>query len=217
MLGVTVYAVEQPQTGFIHYLLFLVLPLSGLTGSAVGLATRAWRGFAFPALGYGGGAVAGVLLASLALAPSLITRVVHGNEYLAQAYFDGTYTSSVIPPKEVVDALQGIVHPGESLAVWGWMPQYLVVTRAIMGTRDSISQFQIEKGPERTYYRDRYLRDMKQNAPEYFLDAVAPVSFAFNDRATRGLESFPELYALINNSYHLVTEVDGIRLFKRND
>ena len=159
---------------------------------------------------------AGSLFAIVSVAPSLVVRVAQGNEYQNRAYFDGSYRSSIIPPPEVSDALRLWVSPGDWMAIWGWMPQYLVVTHAIMGTRDSITQFQIENGPARVYYRGRYARDMRDNEPEYFLDAVAPVSFAFTERSTQGLESFPELSQLVHGSYRLVTEVDGIRLFKKN-
>ncbi len=102
------------------------------------------------------------------------------------------------------------------MAVWGWMPQYYVATGAIMGTRDAITQFQIEGNPLMAYYRARYLADMRQNAPEYFLDAVAPSSFAFNDKTLEGVSTFPELESLVDTSYHLVTDIDGVRLYRRN-
>ena len=45
MLAVAIYATEQPQRDFLHYLLFIVFPLSGIAGSMTGIALRAWRGF----------------------------------------------------------------------------------------------------------------------------------------------------------------------------
>ncbi len=211
-LAVGVYAAEQPQRGFLHYLLFLVLPLSGLAGSMSGLALRSWQGSKL--VGSRSVTVAlGSLIAVVALAPPILIRLTEGNVF--QKYVYGETQTSMIP-SEVSRAIRKSVRPGDRMAVWGWMPQYFVITHAIMGTRDSIGQFQIENGPARPYYRERYLSDMQRNRPLYFIDAVSPISFAFTDRATQGLESFPELNQFVHRAYHLVIEVDGIRLFERN-
>ena len=216
MIATAIYAIELPHTRFVHYVLLLVFPLCGLVGSIAGLTLlsfrrrdhgRALRGSMF--------AIASVLTACMLL-PPLYVQIKTGNEYQGEAYVQGTYTSSTAPPTKVYSSLRVYVRPGERMAIWGWAPQYYVATGTIMGTRDAICQFQIEPRSLISYYRSRYLSDMNENVPEYFLDAVSPISFAFTDRSSQGFETFPELRRLISRSYHLVSEVDGLRLYERN-
>jgi hypothetical protein len=118
-------------------------------------------------------------------------------------------------PDQVTAMLLRHVKPGDRMAIWGWMPRYFVETGALLGTRDSLSQFQIETRVFQSYYRERYLADMLANRPEFFLDAVAPGSFRYKDRATQGHETFPALSALLDRDYKLVDEVAGVRLYQR--
>ncbi len=101
------------------------------------------------------------------------------------------------------------------MAIWGWMPRYFVSTKAILGTRDSISQFQIEPRPFRDYYRRRYMKDIEANHPKFFLDAVGGRSdFKFHDRRTEGHETFPDLANFIDAHYELVAEILQARLYQ---
>jgi hypothetical protein len=49
------------------------------------------------------------------------------------------------------------------------------------------------------------------------VDAVAPGSFIFNNRASFGYETFPALAEHINAHYSMAGEIDGIRIFLRKD
>ena len=96
MLAVGVYAAEQPQRGFLHYLLFLVFPLSGLAGSMAGLALLLWRSSKL--VGTRSVTVAlGSLIAVAALAPPVLIRLAEGNVF--QKYFYGETGTSMIPPE----------------------------------------------------------------------------------------------------------------------
>jgi hypothetical protein len=209
MTAIAVYAVEAPQRIFPHYLQLLVFPVAGLTGSLLGVAVRSLQRFKFTR-SHAAQLALGTLVVAFAVAPAIVVSLRQGNAYV------GAVPSSNGPPWDIYRALRATVRPGERVAIWGWMPQYLVAADADMGTRDSITQFQISTRRLAGYYRARYLADMRENSPKYFLDTVAPSSFAFTDRATQGLESFPELDDLVTASYTLVFDIDGVRLYRRN-
>ncbi len=65
------------------------------------------------------------------------------------------------------------------------------------------------------YYRDRYLRDVERNRPDFVLDAVGPQAFAYHDVGTEGIAGFPELAAFVASDYRLAYRTDSIRLYRR--
>ncbi len=107
----------------------------------------------------------------------------------------------VAAPLDQLTPVTVAIPPAQRAAMWDWMPQYLVYTGAIMGTRDSISQFQIDQRPFRTEYRDRYLRDFLPNRPQFLIEAVGPREFA--------------LQSVVRKTCRPVFDIDGVRLFER--
>ena len=71
--------------------------------------------------------------------------------------------------------------------------------------------------PLRAYYRARYLRDMRANRPELFLEEIGPHNPPFTDGEKSGIVCFPELAQLIADRYRLEMKIDGARLFIRKD
>jgi hypothetical protein len=208
LLAVSIYAIEAPQTAFPHYLLFLIVPvlvLDGIAGGAfIALMARAPRKrFVLRALL--------VALAIGALAPALAGSLTSPTSFPRDYY-------AVRPPSDPdVPALRALIKPGQTVAMWGWSPQYLVYTDARLGTRDAISQFQIEGRSFQPYYRARYLGDFGRIRPDFVLEAVGPRQFAYHDRASEGLDNFPALAAEIRRSYTLVFGSAEVRLFERRD
>ena len=205
MAAIAVYAIEVPQTPFVHYLLFLVIPVAGIVGTLFGsFAAAMRRAGARVALG-----ISAFVVACASAAP-LAAGALADNVYL-----DHPLTRVQAPTDPEVDKLRQYVRPGDRAAMWGWMPRYLVDTDAVMGTRDSISQFQIEKRAFRGYYRARYLGDFARNKPAFLIEAVGPAMFAFHDRTTQGVASFPALQSMLDASYTVVYDDANVRLFKR--
>jgi hypothetical protein len=105
---------------------------------------------------------------------------------------------------------------GARVAIWGWAPNMWVDSGTLMGTRDLLCQHQIDPGPYREYFRERYLADFVAIKPAGFLDAVTPDSFGYQDQAKQGFESFPELAAVVRRDYVLVATIGkGFRIFVR--
>ena len=132
------------------------------------------------------------------------------------------------PRSKVSEAILAHASPGEALGLWGWMYQFHAETGLWKATSDqaleylwnvktegvSVSSW-MELVPD--YFEDLYLADLKRSNPPVFVDAVAPGSFIFNNRATFGYETFPALAEHINTHYSLAGEIDGIRIFLRKD
>jgi hypothetical protein len=97
------------------------------------------------------------------------------------------------------------------------MPIFWAETGLIQATRDGNDARQIEPHAEREYYRARFLRDMVRSRPPVFVDAVGPGNFAYEDRARDGHETFPELRDYLAHDYHFVRDVEGSRVYVRND
>ncbi len=201
-----IYAIEAPQTPFVHYLLFLIVPVTGFVGALLGAFLAMGRDARMPRW----------LLPAVVLVAALAAIVPLARGSLANNPFLDHPVLAVQPPLDpAARRLQAAIEPGKRVAMWGWMPQYLVDTGAVMGTRDAISQFQIEPRSFRDYYRARYLDDFLRNEPDFVIEAIGPADFAYHDRATQGIASFPELRNVVDASYSVVFDTDGVRLYAR--
>lgn len=204
MTCIAVYAIEVPQTPFVHYLLWLVLPIAGLVAGS--LAALRERLVGSP----GAWAALTACVAFAFLLPAVDSPFRH-------PLFTGPVSlrvDAVVDP--VVPALRRFIAPGASVAMWGWMPQYPVYTGAVMGTRDSISQFQIEGRPLQAYYRARYIGDLVKKQPDFLLEAIGPSAFAYHDPAGQGIASFPELRDFVASHYRLAFQTDSLHLYQRD-
>jgi hypothetical protein len=91
------------------------------------------------------------------------------------------------------------------MLVWGWMPQWYVWSGLMPATRDILVYGQIWPTPARPYFRDRMMADLRDNPPDYIIDAVAPGSFGFIDPEKDGLATFPELAVFAAKDYVLLS------------
>ncbi len=207
LVPVSIYSIEVSQTPFEHYLFLVLWPLCAASSFAFGALltemnsdqrlqqARIWI------------LLQGVLVAC---GPSIALNLTQPNPYLGRLAQNLAHAPD--PPTAM---LLRHVKAGERMAVWGWMPRYFVETQALLGTRDAVTQFQIDPRVFQTYYRRRYLADMRANRPKFFVDAVAPGSYRYKDRATEGHESFPALGSYVRADYTLIDEAKGVRLYQR--
>jgi hypothetical protein len=129
------------------------------------------------------------------------------------------------------NAIRNLGLSGQSLAVWGWMNELFIETGMWSATSDNVLGFSwvrtarpgdkdilpnyLDAAPQ--YFKNLYIADLAKNRPPVFVDAVSPPGFFYVDRLLYGYETFPPLAAFINNNYHIVTEVEGVRIYIRND
>jgi hypothetical protein len=117
-------------------------------------------------------------------------------------------------PREMLSAIHDQVAPGESLAVWGWMPRYYVLTGLAQATREAHVERLIRMTPYIHDYRHRFLQDLKRSQPMAFLDAIGPGNYYYQF-SNLSHEVWPELADYIAAHYTLSATLDGARLYLR--
>jgi hypothetical protein len=233
LFPIAVYTALAPGRPFAHYFLFILFPVVGWafavcsaaiasqaqateeTDSATQLDSASSKPLSF--------ALAAWLTVGLCLQ---ISEHFFSPQLLPVRGFVGEFLKT--PRSKVSEAILAHASPGEGLAVWGWMNQFHAETGLWKATSDqaleylwnvktegvSVSSW-MELVPD--YFEDLYLADLKRSNPPIFVDAVAPGSFIFNNRASFGYETFPALAEHINSHYSLAGEIDGVRIFLRKD
>ena len=202
-----IFSILAPSLPFQHYLLYLVLPVCGLTAACLHLLWNARPNLRSAAM-------ACVLCAGV-VAP-VLTRLSLG--------YPGGYaapTEADIPRDTHLAALaREFAEPGDRIAVWGWAPRIHADSRLPQGTRDGNTVRQIQHSPQRdTYYVPRYVDDLRRNRPVLFIDAVGPGAFYFTERVWNQHDSgsFPVLADQVARFYTQVIDVFGARLYVRTD
>lgn len=199
--------VLAPGRAYLHYLHFLVPGAAFLLACSLGAAQQnltpisPWIARA--------AMVVGVLVA---LVPQMAFR--HGEDH---PFLRDHAALRSRPPSSLAARLNQEGLPGDRLAVWGWRPMLHVETGLPQGTRDGQTQRMIETGPMTEYYRDRFLKDFLRNKPRWFVDAVGPGNFAYEDRRSQDHRSFRGLAHVVREDYELLGEFDGCRLYRRKD
>jgi hypothetical protein len=191
------FAIYHAHHAFPHYLLFSIIPMSFCVANVFGLMHRA-------GLGKGHALLARSLLAALFLVPIGFAALTSENDFSPQA---------IAPIREEVLAIARYVKPGDRMVVWAWRPEYYVKTKTIMATRDPGILALMTFSRYRGYFRERFMSDLRAHPPPVIVDAVAPGAFLFSDRATEGIENFPQLEAFVREHYAQREEVAGVRIF----
>ncbi len=192
-----------------HYLVLMVVPLSALAGA---MLARQYELLWFPERRKAFFCQYLALFVALCLMPQVVFWTLQPNPYVAAV---SRYRDNITSP--VARQIQAFARPDEAMSVWGWMPLYYVQTGMHQATREGHTDRQIQPGPQQVYYRQRYLKDFSTSQPPVFLDAVGPGNFGFQDRERYGHEIFPELAALIARHYTQVNDIEGVRIYVRND
>lgn len=207
LLGLAFYCVFKPGREAAHYLQLLVWPLTLLTGAtlAAALSNRA-----------GDSTKSSIKLAPLlwlglfALLPQVYHRSVSWHR------FSGHLAEHLQQPATPAAAfLRHHSKPGETIAMWGWESSLLVAAGRPHGTREAHTANLMTEWPLRDYFTNRYLWDMERHQPAWFVDAVGPGAFMFENRSASGHETVPKLHTLITTNYELVAQFDNKRIYRR--
>ncbi|GAB1488558.1 hypothetical protein MASR2M8_10030 [Opitutaceae bacterium] len=205
--AIALLCILTPRRAYLHYMLFLSVPLCMWTGSALGewwnrLASndhRTWRRVA-------------ALFVFLAALPVMLRCLRPPPAMLGALAEDWRRPYSALGK-----LLRDQARPGDRLAVWGWLNESYVESGLSQATRDASSNHAIFPSPQREYYRERYLADFKQASPVFFIDAVGPGIYALQDRALYDHTIFPALAEWIQRNYTEVIDVPYARLYVRSD
>lgn len=201
------YAILAPRHGFHHYLLFGVVPLA--FWAALGVA-ECFRDLQRPLAR----SLAAAFVVALTAGPLLHNRV-HNRVPPIFGHFAEYWRQPRDEPGRLVRSL---ARPGDRIALWGWWCHLHVETGLPQATREGQTERQMRDIPLRdTFYRPRYLADIRHHRPAFFVDAVGPGAFCFEDRHAWSHETFPELRAYVADNYRLVQDFGKARIYIRND
>jgi hypothetical protein len=92
-----------------------------------------------------------------------------------------------------------------------------VESRLPQATRQGNTQLAISPSEHRADYRGAFLREMMHSQPAFFVDAVGPDSFCFQDRREQAHESFPALSGYVRENYAFLTDLGYARIYARRD
>ena len=207
LLAAGFIAVAAPGREFMHYELFLVVPSGFVTASAF-LWIRTWLQTREPR--------SAVRLERLGIACFVLFTCLVPTA-LREHVDDAWDEESFSPAAPLPAAIRRMVSVHDTMVVWGWRSALYIASRRAPGTRFADSVLQIEPAAYRQYYRDIYLSDFLLSKPTVFVDAVSPGGFTYTDRSEAGYETFEELRQAVARDYHQTAEIDGARLFVRND
>ncbi len=196
-LLVTLFAVARPAYFFLHYTVFLLFPASclitSLLWSAIPHLTQRLQSLLSLVAKSGLALIATIYVISLALQAfnqSQLPRTPDASEKIAA----------------VILRLKSS-NGANSLAIWGWTPGVYVDSGMPPATRDAIGHFVISKSSSQTYFRHRFVTDMRRSSPDIFVDSVAPGAFTWTWNAEDSFESDPALRDFVQQEYVLASEV----------
>lgn len=69
----------------------------------------------------------------------------------------------------------------DNLYIWGWAPQWYVLSYLYPSDRATISQKNIDNYSNREYFNNRLIKDLDNNKPNIIIDFVKPKSFLYNN------------------------------------
>lgn len=201
-----VLTVWAPGRASSHYLLFLIVPMGFLLAALYGgLMARPQQGRVVHLAWL-------LFFLGLTVAPQVYARYHYG--YPPQL---GSLRAAREEIGPLVRFLKPLIRPGDSLTIWGWACTYHVQTQLPQGTRESHTERQIVIGPEQEYFRARFLANLAQERPVFFIDAVGATGFRFTDRNVFAHDRWMELQIVINSHYRQIGEQENVRIYLRMD
>jgi len=224
LLIVALYSVIAPGRLYPHYLLYLTIP-SALWLMACTACFGQWANSLKKTL-HIQTVTALVMVGVVSVVSTLLLNNPAKRRPMGCSYKFVSYRGT-----PAGNAIRNLGLSGQSLAVWGWMNELFIETGMWSATSDNVLGFSwvrtarpedkdilpnyLDVAPE--YFKNLYIADLAKNKPPVFVDAVSPQGFFYVDRLLYGHETFPPLAAFIKNDYHIITEVDGVRIYIRND
>ncbi|MEM1058563.1 MAG: hypothetical protein AAGK14_04885 [Verrucomicrobiota bacterium] len=209
------FVVVKPMNLWAHHFLFLYLPVCLSLGLLTLFALK-WRGSDGrdepPGIGFWMGAA--YYLAALLVVP-VSMAMERGNVVLvfSEEHFERSHQ-----PSAAAERVLAYTEPGDRLSVWGYSNWMYVETNLAQGTREAMSQFQIQldkwNHPLADYYLQRYVDDLRQNRPRVIVDHVGPDDLFFRIPRYR-IENYPLVWSYLQENYDLVEDSDSFRLYLR--
>ncbi len=185
-----IYAVLQSGNLFLHYLLFLFVPLLFSVFVFVEfIAANPVYGLRW--------------LLGFALVQSMANLLSFQPGFHRQA------------ESNITETLQKHRQKGDKLVLWGWADRFFVSTGMPQGIRTAHTFNAYLPGPHQSYRLDQVIRDMEINRPELFVD-IAVQHLSSQCDTTYRHHHFPPLKKYISQHYRLVQTVDSVMIYRRH-
>ena len=210
---VAILAAMAPGRTFIHYLQLAIFPAGLFGGLVAGALFYDLPHERFAVSGVTTRVVVIIAFVFCCLAPQLFWRIREPQPFLGRF----SKTNGALIQSEASQEILLHTRAGETLGIWGWSPRFWVETGLIQATRDGNNSRQTDPYRYRDYFRARFMDDLVKSNPPVFIDAVGPGNFVYIYRDKRGHETFPELRQYLETNYYLARDVEGSRIYVRND
>jgi hypothetical protein len=202
-LGIAMYCVLRPSREVAHYLHILVIPATMLCGlvlaGAVAEPPQSRWARLWPYVAFG----------LLTLLPQVHFRAISGNGYV------GSLPANLSQPRSAAgEYIHERQKAGDSLAMWGWEPRLYVETGLGQGTRESATSYLLSNWPLKDFYIDRYKGDLLRRKPAWFVDAVGPGAFVYENRSAFGHETIAPIREIIARDYEFMADIDSKRIYR---
>ncbi|WP_152609823.1 hypothetical protein [Geobacter sp. OR-1] len=202
-------AVFTPGKGYVHYFIFLIIPLC----SAVSICLYQYYHINGSIINMKHYAIFMLILAA--------SQISHNHKYFFGQElvnkFKQEYTA--FNNDEVVSVISSYTSPGDKMSIWGWSFSYYVKSNLVMATRTPMDVFNSGHFKSlQSYFSASYARELEQSKPKIILDTVTPGQFPFIDRAKkRGMHNFPEISRIVARDYFMVQTIKGINVYVLKD
>lgn len=87
---------------------------------------------------------------------------------------------------------------------WGWRPESYLLSGLIPATRDTINQKQIDYKSDRSYFRERFLKEFEKQNTDLIIDYVKPRGYFFSNNEVSGVQSFFEFNKKIQEDFEKI-------------
>ena len=161
LLALGFWAVVKPRQAYCHYL--LLLPV--LVALVPAWIARGWIEFCRAAWS----SRFERFLPAVFIVVSLFSLPLYVFEQHALPYLSAPATTEYVP---VTSYIQSVTQRGDTIANWGYTPEYYVLTQLPPGVRDYSTLFEIFADPQYDYFRQGFLDDLKRNRPKVIVDSV---------------------------------------------
>jgi hypothetical protein len=161
LLALGGWAVVKPRQAYCHYL--LLLPV--LVALVPAWIARGWIEFCrttwSPRLEK--------LMPVVFIVVSIFSLPLYVFEQHALPYLSTPAPTEFAP---VSSYIRSVTQPGDTIANWGYTPEYYVETQLPPGVRDYSTLFELFADPQYDYFRNGFLDDLKRNRPKVIVDSV---------------------------------------------
>ncbi|MFT4032456.1 MAG: hypothetical protein QM669_08545 [Siphonobacter sp.] len=195
MLVATLYAILQSGNDFLHYTLYIFIPLVyWLAAFEAGMSPH----------------IQGVLWATLLVFNSYqvyINCSTNGSSYM--------YNKQNRPADiKIVKSIKAHSTAADNIVIWGWVDRWYYYSNRACGYRMPHSHQLFMKSSLYKARMGNFLEDLEENRPTLFIDAATP-EWVFIEGLGKPHEHYPEVKTYIQHKYTLVDTISNVRIYKR--